>query len=70
MDEKKKINIFIIDDSFNNEENIVKLMRSSGYAAHTTRVEDDEDLIEALKKKTPDIILYSNGMELISLKTP
>lgn len=68
MDKKKKINIFIIDDSFNNEENIVKLMRSSGYAAHTTRVEDDEDLIEALKKKTPDILLYSNGMELISLQ--
>ncbi|RDH84870.1 MAG: two-component system response regulator [endosymbiont of Galathealinum brachiosum] len=68
MEEKKKINIFIIDDSFNNEENIVKLMRSSGYAAHTTRIEDDEDLIEALRKKTPDILLYSNGMELISLQ--
>ncbi|MCW8934510.1 MAG: EAL domain-containing protein [Gammaproteobacteria bacterium] len=68
MDEKKKINIFIIDDSFNNEENIVKLMRSSGYVAHTTRVEDDEDLIAALKKTTPDILLYSNGMELISLQ--
>ncbi|MCW9048278.1 MAG: EAL domain-containing protein [Gammaproteobacteria bacterium] len=68
MDEKKKINIFIIDDSFNNEENIVKLMRSSGYVAHTTRVEDDEDLIAALKKSTPDILLYSNGMQLISLQ--
>lgn len=68
MAEKKKLNIFIIDDSFNNEENVVKLMRNSGYAAHTTRVEDDEDLIEALKKKTPDILLYSNGMELISLQ--
>ena len=68
MDKKKKINIFIIDDSFNNEENIVKLMRSSGYAAHTTRAEDDEDLIDALKKTTPDILLYSNGMELISLQ--
>ncbi len=67
MDKKKKINIFIIDDSFNNEENIVKLMRSSGYVAHTTRIEDDEDLIAALKKKKPDIILYSSGMELISL---
>jgi len=67
VDKKKKINIFIIDDSFNNEENIVKLMRNSGYAAHTTRVEDDEDLIDALKKKTPDIILYSIGMDLISL---
>ncbi len=68
MENKKKINIFIVDDSFNNEENIIKLMRSSGYAAHTTRVEDDEDLIKALKKITPDILLYSNGMELISLQ--
>ena len=68
MEKEKKINIFIVDDSFNNEENVVKVMRSSGYAAHTTRVEDDEDLIEALKKKAPDILLYSNGMELISLE--
>lgn len=68
MENKKKINIFIVDDSFNNEENIIKLMRSSGYAAHTMRVEDDEDLITALKKQTPDILLYSNGMELISLQ--
>jgi multidomain signaling protein FimX len=67
VDKKKKINIFIIDDSFNNEENIVKLMRSSGYAAHTTRIEDDEDLIAELKKKSPDILLYSSGMALISL---
>ncbi len=68
MDIKKKINIFIIDDSFNNEENIIKLMRTAGYAAHMTRLEDDEDLIGALKKTTPDIIIYSNGMELISLQ--
>ena len=68
MKNETKINIFIVDDSFNNEENVIKVMRSSGFAAHTTRVEDDEDLIEALKKKSPDIVLYSNGMELISLE--
>ena len=68
METKKKINIFIVDDSFNNEENIIKLMRSSGYAVHTNRVEDDEDLIEALKKQIPDVLLYTNGMELISLQ--
>ena len=67
MAKEKKIEIFIVDDSFNNEENVIKLMRNSGFAAHTARVEDDEDLIEALAKKTPDILLYSNGMELISL---
>jgi len=67
VEKEKKIEIFIIDDSFNNEENVVKIMRASGYAAHTTRLEDDEDLIDALQKKTPDILLYSNGMNLISL---
>jgi len=67
VEKEKKINIFIVDDSFNNEEDVVKIMRNSGFAAHTTRVEDDEDIIAALKKTTPDILLYSNGMELISL---
>ncbi len=67
MKKEKKINIFIVDDSFNNEEKIIKMMRASGYAAHTTRIEDEEDLIESLRKKSPDILLYSNGMELISL---
>ena len=68
MEKENKINIFIIDDSFNNEETVVKILRTAGYAAHTTRVEDDEDLIKALKKSTPDILLYVLGMELISLE--
>ena len=68
MDKENKVNLFIIDDSFNNEDNVVKLLRTAGYAAHTTRVEDDEDLIEALGKKNPDVLLYSVGMELISLE--
>lgn len=68
MATENKITIFIIDDSFNNEEKVVKIMRAAGYAAHTTRVEDDEDLIEALRKTIPDILLYGAGMELISLE--
>ena len=68
MKKENKVNIFIIDDSFNNEEKVVKILRAAGYAAHTTRVEDDEDLIEALKKTTPEVLLYSMGMDLISLE--
>ncbi len=68
MKKENKANIFIIDDSFNNEEKVVKILRSAGYAAHTTRVEDEEDLAEALGKKIPDILLYSIGMELITLE--
>jgi diguanylate cyclase (GGDEF)-like protein/PAS domain S-box-containing protein len=65
---KDKVDIFIIDDSYNNEEKVIKIMRTAGISAHTTRIEDDEDLIAALKKKKPDILLYSMGMELISLE--
>lgn len=64
MKKENKITIYIIDSSLNNEEHVVKIMRSSGFAAHTTRIEDEEDLVEALEKKTPDIVLYAMGMPL------
>jgi multidomain signaling protein FimX len=61
---ENKINIFIIDNSLNDEEHVVKIMRSSGFAAHTTRIENEEDLLAALEKKTPDILLYAMGMAI------
>jgi len=67
VEKDNKANIFIIDDSFNNEEKVAQIMRNSGYSAHITRVEDEEDLSEALQKKQPNLLLYSMGMELISL---
>ncbi len=66
--EEKQINIVVIDDSFDTEESVVSALRNDGYAARSTRVEDEEDLLEAIKKKVPDLVLYSQGMELISLK--
>ncbi|HEB81617.1 MAG TPA: EAL domain-containing protein [Gammaproteobacteria bacterium] len=66
--EDKLINLIIIDDSFDSEEKIISTLRTSGYTARSTRVEDDEDLLEALSSHTPDLIIYFEGMELISLK--
>lgn len=67
VSKEKSVNLIVIDDSFNNEEKLVSILRSLGTAAHSVRVEDDEDLEEALKKTTPDLLIYSNGMELIDL---
>jgi diguanylate cyclase (GGDEF)-like protein/PAS domain S-box-containing protein len=64
----KIINLIVIDDSFDSEEKIVSKLRTTGYTARSTRVEDDEDLLEALDAHTPDLIIYFEGMELISLK--
>lgn len=64
----KTINLIIIDDSFDTEEKVISTLRTLGFAARSSRVEDDEDLIAAIKKNQPDLVLYSQGMELISLK--
>jgi multidomain signaling protein FimX len=66
--EDKIINLVVIDDSFDSEEKIVSSLRTAGYTARSSRVEDDEDLLDLLSKQTPDIIIYFEGMELISLK--
>ncbi len=66
--EEKTINLIIIDDSFDSEEIIVSKLRAAGYTARSTRVEDDEDLTDAIKQHIPDIIIYFEGLELISLK--
>lgn len=65
---EKTINLIIIDDSFDTEEKVVSTLRSLGYATRSSRVEDDEDLIDAIKTHQPDLVLYSQGMGLISLK--
>lgn len=64
----KIINLVVIDDSFDSEEKIISSLRAAGYTARSSRVEDDEDLLEVLAKQTPDLIIYFEGMELISLK--
>ena len=66
--EDKIINLVVIDDSFDSEEKITSTLRTAGYTARSSRVEDDEDLLEVLTKHVPDLIIYFEGMELISLK--
>lgn len=68
MDDKKTLSLIVIDDSFDTEEKIISALRTKGYAAKSSRVEDKEDLIESISNKKPDLILYSQGMELLSLK--
>jgi diguanylate cyclase (GGDEF)-like protein/PAS domain S-box-containing protein len=66
--EDKTINLVVIDDSFDTEEKVVSTLRNEGYAARSSRVEDEEDLCEIIAKKEPDLVLYTKGMEFISLK--
>ncbi len=66
--EEKIINLIVIDDSFDSEEVIISKLRAAGYTARSTRVEDDEDLLKAIASQIPDLVIYFEGMELITLK--
>jgi multidomain signaling protein FimX len=66
--EDKIINLIVIDDSFDSEEQIISTLRTTGYTARSSRVEDAEDLLEILSKQTPDLLIYFEGMQLITLK--
>ncbi len=68
METEKIINLVVIDDSFDSEEQIISKLRSVGYTARSTRVEDDEDLLESLSSQIPDIIIFFEGLELVTLK--
>ncbi len=67
MDDKK-LNLIIIDDSFDTEEKVVSSLRNQGFVARSTRAEDEEDLLEAIANRDPDLVIYSMGMEMITLK--
>lgn len=64
----KIINLIVIDDSFDSEEKIISTLRTTGYTARSSRAEDAEDLLEILSKQTPDLLIYFEDMQLVSLK--
>jgi diguanylate cyclase (GGDEF)-like protein len=68
VEQEKIINLVVIDDSFDSEEHIVSKLRTTGFTARSTRVEDAEDLLEALGTQVPDIIIFFEDLELITLK--
>ena len=51
------IHLCVIDDSSNDTEIVSNMLRNAGHAVHTTRIEDDEDLREALGQGQCDMIL-------------
>ena len=67
------LNLFVIDDSSNDAETVSNMLRNAGHAVHTTRIEDDEDLREALAKHPCDLILakpslpYFNATEALDV---
>lgn len=68
MEAENILRVLVVDESLNDAEVLISLLRKTGYAVRPTHVEDDEDLLEALQKQLYDIILINNQLEFCSIE--
>ncbi|MCW8829077.1 MAG: EAL domain-containing protein [Gammaproteobacteria bacterium] len=67
------LHLLVLDDSSNNAETVANMLRNAGHAVHADRIEDDEDLREALAKDDCDMVLakpripYLSAVEAIDI---
>lgn len=65
MEKDNTLQLLIIDESSNDAEMINNILRNAGYAVRTTRVEDDEDMQEALDSQNWDLIIAAEKLTYI-----
>ncbi|MFO7593090.1 MAG: EAL domain-containing protein [Pseudomonadota bacterium] len=70
---EQTLHLLVLDDSSNDAENVANMLRNSGHAVHAKRVEDDEDLRNALAGNHCDMVLakpkipYLTALEAIDI---
>lgn len=57
MSNEETLNLIVIDDSTNDLELVSNMLRNAGHPVHTRRVEDDDDLRDALTDQQWELIL-------------
>ncbi len=73
MNKEDVLRLIVIDDSSNHAETVSNMLRNAGQAVRATRVEDDEDLREALSSHSWDMILarpaipYFSALDALSV---
>lgn len=67
MEREKILRLLIIEDSLNDAEAMASLLRNSGYAIRPVSAEDEEQLIEAVRTQTLDLIICATDSEEPSL---
>jgi diguanylate cyclase (GGDEF)-like protein/PAS domain S-box-containing protein len=70
---EETLHLLVLDDSSNAAETVSNMLRNAGHAVRTDRIEDDEDLREALAKHDCDMILakpeipYFSALEALGI---
>jgi len=69
MSEIETIRLLIIDDSQNDAEKLISILRNAGHATRAHRVTSDEDLEETLKEHTWDLFLCKQESTEVTVET-
>ncbi|WP_126456122.1 EAL domain-containing protein [Sulfuriflexus mobilis] len=62
MERDNTLHLLIVDESSNDAEVITNILRNAGHAVRATRVEDEEDMQEALEKQSWDLIITAEKL--------
>lgn len=68
MDKSNILRMVVIEDSPNEVELLSNVLRRAGYGVRPIPVEDEEDLVSALKEHAPDLILCKSGQKELSIE--
>ncbi len=68
MDQDHTLRLLVVEESRNDAEALANVLRNSGRASRLNYAEDHEDLIAALDKQIPDLVLCAMGLETLSLQ--
>ncbi len=67
MEQEHTLRLLVVEESRNDAEALANVLRNAGQASRLSYAEDREDLLAALDKQTPDLLLCAMGLETLSL---
>lgn len=63
------LHLVIADDSLNDAEHLVSVLRNAGMAVRPTRIQDDEELEQVLAGRAQDLFLCAPGLDSLPMET-
>ncbi|MEA3413762.1 MAG: EAL domain-containing protein [Pseudomonadota bacterium] len=68
MRNENKLQVIIVETDLNDADMVISMLKSAGYAVRATRAETMDELNEQLRKRSPQLVLCTLGLDEVSLE--
>lgn len=68
MRNENKLQVIIVESDLNDADMVISMLKSAGYAVRASRAESLDELNEQLRKRSPQLVLCTLGLEELSLE--